>query len=118
MNFELRRADAVKIGDIMPLADGDHGKVVSIALVQRTGVHNIKTPSGRFLLRVPGGGDAIVASTAVDSGLPSWLQGTNGWTIFDLPLQAVSHIFPTLLDAGGPSPNFINFVQNLIARYS
>lgn len=107
---KLIAADAVQAGDRLHFADGEFGTVVAIREVFSQGYHNLKTPSGLIAVRAPGSMKAIVASTAVDHGLPNWIQA-NTW--LEVPLLVVSYVFPSLLDVGGSLDKVSTYLEHL-----
>eukprot|EP00746_Dinoflagellata_sp_MGD_P138970 gnl/MRDRNA2_/MRDRNA2_72507_c0_seq1.p1 gnl/MRDRNA2_/MRDRNA2_72507_c0~~gnl/MRDRNA2_/MRDRNA2_72507_c0_seq1.p1 ORF type:complete len:1584 (+),score=321.52 gnl/MRDRNA2_/MRDRNA2_72507_c0_seq1:115-4866(+) len=96
---KLVRADAVRVGDPLHLADGRLGTVISVDKIISQGYHNVKTPSGLLAVQAHDSSQAIVASTRVDYGLPNWIQA-GAW--LEAPLLLVSYVFPWWVDVGGP----------------
>jgi hypothetical protein len=97
------RADAIRAGDLVRLADGSLKAVLSVVRVRSKGLHNLKTASGSLVVRAPGSKLGIIASTSADVGLPSWFP----LRLLELPLLPISHVVPSMVDAGGALPAFV-----------
>lgn len=103
-----KRADAIRAGDLVRLADGSLKAVLSVVRVSSKGLHNLKTASGSLAVRAPGSKIGIIASTSADVGLPSWFPTR----LLELPLLPISHVVPSMVDAGGALPVLVDLYEN------